>query len=435
MAKAIEIEEPVTVTVATATSPSNLAAVPQLIKELAEGVGCLESGCNEARQALVTQARSLVQALETPRETMIKHCWAQPAVFAAILCGNECGLWKLMAKNGDKPQKVKELACALGVDPVLLSAMGYLLEVGEDEYKPTSFSLSLSLPIMNGGYPALITMGGPSFINLHEYERSRNWKNPTDAKDSPLMHAHKTDLNYFDLAASRGYLEDFNNHMGGYRQGRLPWMAPEFVPVQEVLIKGADQSPDAVFMVDVGGCLGHDLLEFHRYHPTVPGKLIVQDLPQVVGSIIPSEENKALTPMAHNFFEEQPIKGARAYYLHSVLHDWPDDRAEVIVGRIKAAMRPGYSKLLINENVIPRTDAYWETSALDLVMLSQLSAQERTERDWRDLVEGRCGLAIVKIWSGGRGVESLIEYLFPIRANPVDYKLFQIAGYNQILLT
>lgn len=33
--------------------------------------------------------------------------------------------------------------------------MGYLLEVGEDEYKPTSFSLSLSLPIMNGGYPAL----------------------------------------------------------------------------------------------------------------------------------------------------------------------------------------------------------------------------------------------------------------------------------------
>ncbi|KAK8099563.1 o-methyltransferase [Apiospora kogelbergensis] len=391
------IEEKPTVTVATATSPSDLAAVPQLIKELADGVSSLEPGCNEARQALAIKARTLMQALETPRETMIKHCWAQPAVYAAILCGNECGLWKLMAKNGDKPQKVKELACALGVDPVLLSrllrhlgAMGYLLEVGEDEYKPTSFSLSLSLPIMNGGYPALITMGGPSFVNLHEYERTRGWKNPTDAKDSPLMHAHKTDLNYFALAQSRGYLEDFNNHMGGYRQGRLPWMAPGFVPVQEVLIEGADRSsPDAVFMVDVGGCLGHDLLEFHRYHPAAPGKLVVQDLPQVVGSIAPSEENRALTAMPHNFFDEQPVQGGPR--------------------RVKAAMRPGYSKLLINENVIPRTDAYWEMSALDLVMLTQLSAQERTESDWYDLLERRCGLKIAKIWSGGRGVESLIE--------------------------
>lgn len=253
-------------------------------------------------------------------------------------------------------------------------------------------------------------MGGPSFVNLHEYERTRGWKNPTDAKDSPLMHAHKTDLNYFALAQSRGYLEDFNNHMGGYRQGRLPWMAPGFVPVQEVLIEGADRSsPDAVFMVDVGGCLGHDLLEFHRYHPAAPGKLVVQDLPQVVGSIAPSEENRALTAMPHNFFDEQPVQGARAYYMHSVLHDWPDERAEAIVKRVKAAMRPGYSKLLINENVIPRTDAYWEMSALDLVMLTQLSAQERTESDWYDLLERRCGLKIAKIWSGGRGVESLIE--------------------------
>ena len=85
------IERP-TVTVATATSPSNLAAVPQLIKELADGVGCLESGCNEARQAMAIKARTLMQALETPRETMIKHCWAEPGVYAAILCGNECGL-------------------------------------------------------------------------------------------------------------------------------------------------------------------------------------------------------------------------------------------------------------------------------------------------------------------------------------------------------
>ncbi|KAK6857213.1 O-methyltransferase- family 2 [Apiospora arundinis] len=417
------IEENQAVTVATATSPSNLAAVPQLIKELAEGVGCLESGGNEARQALAIKARTLMQALDTPRETMIKHCWAQPAVNAAILCGNECGLWKLMAKNGNRPQKVKELAGALNVDPVLLSKSSteaprrHGLLIGGRRGRVQAHELFALLILTHherripvSGQKTRVTLGTPAFVNLHEYERARGWKNPTDAQDSPLMHAHQTDLNYFGLAATRGYLDDFNHHMGGYRQGRLPWMAPGFVPVQDVLIKGANlSSPDAVFMVDVGGGLGHDLLEFHRYHPDAPGRLIVQDLLQVVKSIVSSEENKALTPMAHNFFEEQPIKGARAYYMHSVLHDWPDERAEVIVNQIKAAMRPGYSKLLINENVIPRTDAYWETSALDLVMLSLLSAQERTERDWRDLLEGRCGLRIVKIWTGGRGVESLIE--------------------------
>jgi hypothetical protein len=76
-------------------------------------------------------------------------------------------------------------------------------------------------------------------------------------------------------------------------------------------------------------------------------------------------------------------------------------------------MKPGYSKLLINENVIPSTGAWWESSALDMTMLMLFSAKERTEADWYDLIERAAGLKIVKIWSGGRGVESLIEVELP----------------------
>lgn len=72
-------------------------------------------------------------------------------------------------------------------------------------------------------------------------------------------------------------------------------------------------------------------------------------------------------------------------------------------------MKPGYSKLLINENVIPTRGAWWESSALDLTMLALLSSRERTEADWYDLIEKKVGLKIVNIWSGGRGSESLIE--------------------------
>lgn len=95
--------------------------------------------------------------------------------------------------------------------------------------------------------------------------------------------------------------------------------------------------------------------------------------------------------------------------MHSVLHDWPDDICTKILGRIAEAMKPGYSKILINENVIPTRDAYWETTALDMVMLAGFSAKERTEADWRHLIEKLAGLKIVKIWNGGKGVESLIE--------------------------
>ena len=101
--------------------------------------------------------------------------------------------------------------------------------------------------------------------------------------------------------------------------------------------------------------------------------------------------------------------------MHSVLHDWPDDHAEQILKTLKPAMEPGYSRLLLNENLIPDTNAHWETTALDLLMMTMVSAKERTETQWRHLIEERAGLKIVNIWGLeiGNGVESLIECELP----------------------
>lgn len=72
-------------------------------------------------------------------------------------------------------------------------------------------------------------------------------------------------------------------------------------------------------------------------------------------------------------------------------------------------MKPGYSRLLLNENVTPNIGAHWETTGLDMMMLTLFSAEERTSAAWHDLIERRAGLKIVKIWDGGKGVESVIE--------------------------
>ncbi|KAK1638741.1 S-adenosyl-L-methionine-dependent methyltransferase [Colletotrichum phormii] len=362
-----------------ATRPNDLGAVPGLLKDLNDNIGSLSVDDHQARHELLLKARSIVQALEAPRETMIKHCWAQTGAIAGINLGT-----------------VKELADALGVDPALLSrlmrhlgAMGYIKETSLDETSCTG--------------------AGP--LRFHEYSRKRGFENPTDDKDTPMMYAYNTDKDMFAWQQDLGYGTHFNHHMSGYRQGRHPWMAPGFFPVKERLIEGANTDADAPFLVDIGGSIGHDLAEFHSYYPKAPGKLILQDLPVFIGQI--QELTPAITPMGHDFLTEQPVKGARAYYMHSCLHDWPDDVCETILKQIKAAMKPGYSKLLINENVIPSTGAWWETSALNMVMLTLFCSKERTEGDWYHLLEKIAGLKIVKIWGGGKGVESLIEVELP----------------------
>lgn len=71
-------------------------------------------------------------------------------------------------------------------------------------------------------------------------------------------------------------------------------------------------------------------------------------------------------------------------------------------------MTPGYSKLLINENVVPDIGAHCQATSLDLIMLADLGAKERTEKQWREVIEPT-GLIISKIWTPVNSAESLIE--------------------------
>ncbi|TLD12127.1 uncharacterized protein PgNI_03583 [Pyricularia grisea] len=402
---------------AIATQPTDLAAVPELAKAIAATADSVTAEDQAARYDLLLKARSLVQALETPRETMIKHCWAQTSATGALTFGIDTGLWELMARNGDRPQAVADLAAALGIDPPLLArvmrhvaAMGYLKETGVDEYQPTAFIKALTIEIISAGYFAAPSACGSAQLRFHDYAKKNGLKNPNDPKHTSCNHAYNTTSNFFEYQVELGYGMHFNHHMAGYRQGRLPWMHPSFYPVQDRLVTGFD--PTTALLVDIGGSIGHDIAEFHQYHPTAPGQLILQDLPVVIDEIKPGALPAAITPMSYDFLTEQPIKGARAYYMHSVLHDWPDEVAGQILARIKAAMTPGYSRLLVNENVVPDSGAWWETTALDFMMMTLFCAKERTEADWRKLLEGN-GFKIVKIWSGGKGVESLIECELP----------------------
>lgn len=71
-------------------------------------------------------------------------------------------------------------------------------------------------------------------------------------------------------------------------------------------------------------------------------------------------------------------------------------------------MKRGYSKILIDDLVLPNVGVAPKGAFLDLSMMALETGTERTSQEWHDLL-GSVGLRIQKIWSSKVGPESLIE--------------------------
>lgn len=100
--------------------------------------------------------------------------------------------------------------------------------------------------------------------------------------------------------------------------------------------------------------------------------------------------------------------GARAYYLRNVLHDWPDHHCQLILSHLASAMTPGYSKIILNELVIPDQSCSIIAAQVDITMMACVAATERSERQWDEMVDS-AGLKIDRIWTDVPEAESIIE--------------------------
>lgn len=95
--------------------------------------------------------------------------------------------------------------------------------------------------------------------------------------------------------------------------------------------------------------------------------------------------------------------------LHHILHDFASDNAcRHILKNIIPAMKPGYSKLLIKDLLIPDRGAPWAFTAMDIGVMHSLAGQERTEAQWRGLFES-AGMRIEGVWRHGRALDAVFE--------------------------
>jgi hypothetical protein len=149
-------------------------------------------------------------------------------------------------------------------------------------------------------------------------------------------------------------------------------------------------------IVDVGGGHGRLLAAILAATPRTKG--ILYDLPQVVAGAPKILRDLQLSGRARisagSFFEDVP-ESADAYILKNVVHDWPDVDVVDILRNVRRAARPGSTVLLV-EAVIPAHDREFLGKWSDLEMLVVQAARERTEPEYRALLE-QAGLSPTRV--------------------------------------
>ena len=108
-------------------------------------------------------------------------------------------------------------------------------------------------------------------------------------------------------------------------------------------------------VIDSGGSRGVFSIALARRFPAI--KCIVQDLPEMIASSsVPADLEGRLTFLVHDFFTEQPIKGADVYFFRWIFHDWSDERSTCILRCLIPALKAG-ARILIQDFVVPEHNA------------------------------------------------------------------------------
>ncbi|KAF2651093.1 S-adenosyl-L-methionine-dependent methyltransferase [Lophiostoma macrostomum CBS 122681] len=373
--------------------------IPEITKIIDAAAGIPKTQLGEKdRLDCLAACHRLQGALETPLEACQRFLFGL-LEGTGLRLGIQMKIFEETASSRD-PFTVDELAVSISADRQLvgrivrlLAAMKLYDVLGHDRYVATPLaagfvgSSPMSLMVQQVG-PAM-----PVVAWLPEYFEEKGYADPSDGFKGPWQYTYQTPDHYFEWLAKRPELQRvFSAVMGHGRMSRdTKWF--EFYPVEEKL---RAQSPFDTALVDVGGGLGHELISFRNRFPDFEGRLVLEDQAHVVASI--RDLPPGIQTIGHNFFEPQPssLRGAKAYYLRTVLHDWPDSQATTILKNIRELMTKD-SVLLIHESAMPVENASPKSAFYDFMMMAYFSALDRTEQQFTELLSG-AGFSLVQVW-------------------------------------
>jgi hypothetical protein len=397
------------------SSPSKEAlALLNNIANLSDG---LKNGRRGAREGLLGACANLISELSHPSETMLQLLWAQPTHLSVVRMAVEVKLFKALDETSTSSAgaSTAEIAakCDKQVDAVLvgrmlrhLAAMGTVREAAAGTFASTPATRAFA---EEGYQDAILFIADdyqPALQAVPSYFQQHGFTSPDSGVDAPFQHAYGCKgshmFEYFQKNPEMG--RRFASMMDVWSRGRPRFFSEDFYPVKDRLVSGAEK--DEPFLVDVGGGSGHDVEGVRQaFEGELPGKLVLQDRPEIIeiAKIGPGVEG-----MPHDFLTEQPVKGARAYFLHSIIQDWNDEVNSQILKAIVPAMKKGYSKILVNDFVVPDQGAHWAQTCLDWELMASLGARHRTEAEHKKLYAG-AGLKVAGIWRHPNSLDAVIE--------------------------
>ncbi|KAG9253971.1 O-methyltransferase-domain-containing protein [Emericellopsis atlantica] len=349
---------------------------------------------------------------ESERVRAWEQNWVNGATNASIKTLIDAGIFAKWIKIGGRPAKAGNLAELVNAVEILIKRMmrqisgqHLIVEVGEDKYATTPWVEKLvsdpAFPSMYGEFYKNLNVA--MFRTLPYFLGENGFKNPTDVVSSNWQYMTGKSSSFFEDVGTNAELRNsFNDAIKCHSKYNLtPW--PDVFPTDS-LAQGA--KPDGALVVDMGGGKGHDLTKFNVRHPDAPqGSLILQDVPDILKDMKPVGH---ISVQPHDFFQPQLVKGARAYFMHNVLHDWADPEVIQVLKNIPGAMETGYSLILVHESLISTLNPSPLVTVSDITVMACLSAKERTEKEWDKLFQ-EAGLRIIKIWKTVEAVESIIE--------------------------
>lgn len=390
-------------------------------QELVDILSKAEDLASSLRQDLATDSKFRIQLIETSKcltrtlQTPIEQSWDiffQPHQLSILHTALDAGWLDAINRAGESGTTADQLASTSGSDISLvrrlmrfLVSAGSVKEVGVNTYASTEISIFLCMKNMSAGLRHAGHDYAVPVSKMPEYFASNGYQTPPSAEYGIYNYARGSP--FLKCMKQRpSVAEQFHTFMAAAKAGKKSWM--DTFPVETLRV----DSNDCVLLVDVGGGKGHELAGFatRQRDVTLQGKLVLQDLPQVIAQV-PSEWHSLFTAQAHDFFTPQKDQyhHARAYYMRNVCHGWSDKDCINILTHIRDAMKPGYSSLLINEIVLPDTGCSFWGAGFDVTMMTVVNGMERTKKEWEELISTVTGLRIERIWALEAKGDSIIE--------------------------
>ena len=162
-------------------------------------------------------------------------------------------------------------------------------------------------------------------------------------------------------------------------------------------------------LIDVGGGQGALIAALLRAHSDLQAVIFdrsppTEDTQRVFALCGIAERAKFIQG---DFFTAVP-HGGDLYLLKSIIHNWDDTAATVILRKCRDAM-PEHARLVVAERVIPPGNSPSEAKLFDINMLVSMGGQERTEAEYAALFRA-AGLVLAQVVPT-RSHLSLIEAL------------------------